>query len=715
MPGLPDIITILANYSETDFKQIRKYFPDVSGAYLPTIFPLGYFVRRHEPRLLYVTQITMVYEGISFAVKSKNLSANGLQIYMPRTFIMPGKTVLLSFDKFKEKHNSILGGEDEFTQFENIEYLIKDVQHTAEKTYVSLVQKNLPESTRSFFQRFIAGNRLRYKIDATDRIYASKAQYYENLYTINMQHVPIFIRWNKRNGFHIDTVVKTERNNDFFDYLSIDRGYPDFRLFCLTQRIEKFAELARTGQSAILFSYYEDNTLNSVFDFEINNCHDMAHVLARVLSHKGRIYKASTNLNKKPATEKITSMLSKIQKIDSTASSSIDQRAQESIAQVIFSDITQVYSRQAFFSLPLNFDSGKPVNIPVFRGNQWVRMADGQLIETIDEASMHKPDVIHFGIGHKRYDPRYQYEMNVSVRYNNQTWSAKTLDFSRSGLGLLIKQVVDIEEGSDIEITFSSLMIKGISTQLKDIPHKVMIARRTEEGLFLGVIRNNSACHPEINRFFTRLVNRNKQKLELCIKDKVDYVSTILYEAFVNENIQTIPIVITRDRNNHHYIRDIGLNEPPCPLADKLYIKGHGYDFRFLTTPLRLNQLHERAIRASAKNNQSFMLYFFKGVNENGTESIFSVTDFELIRDEQLETVVKIVLQNQGACVRVQFINNLLIDKLYQNMTIDKVESLNKASAHILTQEYKEIIGFAEMLDLTDVYRKQYKFSQEAY
>ena len=713
MLGLPDIIKVLANNTETDLKQIRKYFPDTSGTYLPSIFPLGYFVRRHEPRLLYVTQITMVYEGKSFAVKSRNLSASGLQIYMPRTFIMPGKTVLLSFDKFRDRHNTMLGGEDEFTRFENIEYLIKDVQHTAEKTYISLVQKNLPESTRSFFQRFIAGNRLRYKIDATDRIYASKAQYYENLYTINMQHVPIFIRWNKRNGFHIDTVVKTERNSSFFDYLSSGSGYPDFRLFCLTRRIEKFAELARTGQSAILFSYYENNTLNSIFDFEINNCHDMAHVLARVLNHKGRIYKASTNLNKKPAAEKITSMLSKIQKIDSTASSNIDQRAQESIAQVIFSDITQVYSRQAFFSLPLNFDSGKPVDIPVFRGNQWVRMADGQLIENIDEASLHKPEIIHFGIGHNRYDPRYQYEMDVSVRYNNQTWSAKTVDFSRSGLGLLIKQVVDIEKGSELEITFSSLMIKGISTQLKDIPHKVMIARRTEDGLFLGVIRNNSACHPEINRFFTRLVNRNKQKLELCIKDKIDYVSTILYEAFVNENIQTIPIVITRDRNNHHYIRDIGLNEPPCPLADKLYIKGHGYDFRFLTTPLRLNQLHERAIRASAKNNQSFMLYFFKGINENGTESIFSITDFELIRDEQLETVVKLVLQNRGACVRVQFINNLLIDKLYQNMTIDKVESLNKASAHMLTQEYKEIIGFAEMLDLTDVYRKQYNLSLE--
>ena len=81
-----------------------------------------------------------------------------------------------------------------------------------------------------------------------------------------------------------------------------------------------------------------------------------------------------------------------------------------------------------------------------------------------------------------------------------------------------------------------------------------------------------------------------------------------------------------------------------------------------------------------------------------------------MILDDQLQEIIKLVLKNSGACVRVQFINNLLIDKLYQTMTIDKVDKLNKSSARILAQEYKEIIGFAELLDLTDEYRKQYQF-----
>lgn len=702
--------TTSGNSLVKELEQLRKYFPENSGAYPPAIFPLGYFIRRNEPRLLYVMPLTMTYEGKPYQVKSKNISVSGIQIYMPRTFIIEGKIVQLSFNQFIEEQNSILGGVDEFTNFENIDYLVKEVQHTEQKTYISLVQKNLPAATMDFFQRYINGKRLRYKIDATDRIYASKAQYYENLYTINMQHVPVFVRWNKTYGLHIDTIVKTEGNALFFDYLNNNRGFSDFRALCLPKRIEKFAEMARQNQSALLFSYWEQGRFHSLFDFELQSDNDFTHMLIKVASRKGRIFKASTNLNKKPAADKITAMLSRIQKIDVIASQDIDTRASESIAQVIFTDVTKVFSRQEYFLRPLKFTTGESLSISVLRDNEQVRMADGHILQTYDNAIFHTPEVINFGIGHNRYDPRYQYEMDVSVKANNQVYAAKTVDFSRSGLGMVIKQPAQIDKDCEIEITFSSLMIKGISTQLKDIPHRVMIARENENGLFLGVIRNSSACHPDVNRFFIRLVKKNHAKLELCIKDKIDCVNTTFYEAFVTENIQTIPIVITRDRNEHRYIREVGLNDTPCDLAEKLYIKGHGYDFRFLTTELRLNELHQRALKASAKNSQSFMLYFFKGQDELGKETVFSVTDFELILEEQIEQIIKIVLERNGACVRVQFINNLLIDKLYQIMTLDKVEKLNKSSARILAQEYKEIIGFAEMLDLTDEYRKQYQF-----
>ncbi len=709
------IVSDKAIPDDSFLQKIKKQIPSLWGLYQPGIFPLGYFVRRSEPRLLYVMPLTMVYDGTSYTVKSKNISINGLQIFMHRTFIEEGKTVQLSFDKFVANQNSLIGGIDEFTPFETIDYIIKEVKHAGEKTYISLIQINLPAETKDFFQRFIAGNRLRYKIDAADRICASKAQYYESLYSVNMPHVPMFIHWNAQQGFYIDTIVKTSRNKDFFQYIASAKGEPQLYAFCLPRRLEKFARMARNNESSLLFTYWEHDVFYSVFDFELKNHDELAQITIKVKSCRGRIFKTLSNLNKKPAAEKMNAMLSKIQRIDALATKIIDKRASESIAQLILIDITQVFTRQPFFMEPLVFNAGHALELAVYSHNKKIIMADGEVIEKYNKQQFHLPDVVNFSIDHHRYDPRYQYKMHVSVKFDNQVYAATTIDFSRSGLGLLIRQAVNISTDTMLEITFSSLMIKGISTQLKDIPHRVMIARRTSEGLFLGVVRNSSEVHRSINQFFSKLVKRNKTRLDLCVKDKIDTVNTAFYEAFVTENIQTIPIVITRDRQKQHYIREIGLTETPCPLAEKFYIEGRGYDFRFLTTELRLHEFHQRVIKADEKNLQSFMLFMFMQSDESGNKTIISITDFELIHPEQLEQLIDYVLNNDGACIHIKFTNNLVIDKLYRNMTLDKVEKLNKASARLLAQEYKEIIGFAEMIDLTDEYRKLYlnnNFSQ---
>ncbi|MCU7819969.1 MAG: hypothetical protein KZQ57_14185 [gamma proteobacterium symbiont of Lucinoma myriamae] len=158
----------------------------------------------------------------------------------------------------------------------------------------------------------------------------------------------MFIHWNQSLGFYIDTIIKTNRNTHFFNYISIS-SQPDFSAFCLPQRIKKFAEMARSKQSAIMFTYWENNKFYSVFDFELQSPQEMTHIVFKVKLTKGRIFKVLTNLNKKPAAEKLTAMLSKIQKIDVKASNIIDQRASESIAQVIFTDITKVFSVRIFF------------------------------------------------------------------------------------------------------------------------------------------------------------------------------------------------------------------------------------------------------------------------------------------------------------------------------------------------------------------------------
>ncbi|MBE9527352.1 MAG: PilZ domain-containing protein [Proteobacteria bacterium] len=692
-------------------RQIEKYFSQINlNDYRPDIFPLGYHVKRSEPRLIYVMPITMIYQGELIEAKSKNISAMGLQIFIPRKMIIEDTIVQLTFEKFKKEYST--NPADELVNFDSIDYLIKSVQYIDEKTYISLVQKNLSEATIDFFDHFVTTNRLRYKIDATDRIYASKAQYYENLYTNNMQHVPMFIRWNQTNGLYIDTIVKTEKNHHFFDYFC-----DDMTSFCLPSRIEKFVILARKQQSALFFSYRISGELHTIFDFEIQSKNDLVHILKKVKALKGRIYKIFTNLNKKPTHEKITAMLSQIQTLDVMESKILDKRVNESITQIVLTDITQVYLRKIISAEFLQSTTNShELSSSVLINYQQVSMSDGQIIHHYDKSTFHTPEIIYFSIFKNRYDERYIYEMDVNLRIERQNYAAKTIDFSRTGVGLVIPHKKDDSDiiandlvGNNIKITFSSLMIKGITTELKHISHRIVIAHETSDGLFLGVIRDTSVCGPKVNQFFSDLVKNNKGNLELCVKDQTENIYTSFYESFFTENIETIPIVIARDKVNHHYIREIGLTNPPCHLAENFYIKDQGYNYRFLSSKIRLNELHQRTVNSSDKKSGAFMLFTFKAKNNNGINSIFSVTDFEVINEDEIKIIIKIVLENNGACIHIQFVNNLLVDKLFRKMTIEKVNYLNKASAKLLTKEYNKIIGFAEMIDLTNEYRQQYQ------
>ena len=78
------------------FKQIVNNIPNNVGSYLPNIFPLGYYAKRSEPRLLYVMPVTMIYDGTKYSLKSKNISLNGLQVFISRTFFQEGKTVQIT-------------------------------------------------------------------------------------------------------------------------------------------------------------------------------------------------------------------------------------------------------------------------------------------------------------------------------------------------------------------------------------------------------------------------------------------------------------------------------------------------------------------------------------------------------------------------------------------------------------------------------------------
>jgi len=44
-------------------------------------------------------------------------------------------------------------------------------------------------------------------------------------------------------------------------------------------------------------------------------------------------------------------------------------------------------------------------------------------------------------------------------------------------------------------------------------------------------------------------------------------------EAYIGHNINSIPLLISKDKINKHYIKNIGLTELACKLAEHFFVK----------------------------------------------------------------------------------------------------------------------------------------------
>jgi len=695
-------------------KSKKREILEVSGKYCPDILPLGYYLRRREPRLLHIMPIKMIYDGVTYELKSKDFSLNGLQAYISASssFFQAPKKVRITFSKFYNDTREIVGG-TRAEVFKNVEYIIKNVQISGDKLYLSMVQQNLSEEAKNYFQNFMDTNRSRYKFDASDLLQASKAKLCEHLYTHNSVHLPVFITWNKAGGFKVDAIIRSGKNQMFFDFVSKNQLKPDLLPLLLPHRVHRLAHLARNDQGALLFLYWENDRLYSAFDFEYKRPAEIAEIAIKTKAQSGMVFKITDNLNKKPHHEKMSAMFESIKKLEPSVSEMIKTRIKETIAQFILTDISHDFFHDRFYSELKQFEVVPSSNVLIWTGCQQVSLLSGERIKEIESNQIKIPEIVDLKVIPQRNNDRYKYKMEIDVRSAESVYQGETVDFSLNGLGIILPQDTPLVKNDRVEISFLTLMNRNIDVCLENITFRIMFTKQQKDGLFLGLERCVDECSDDINAFFVDLVNRNKEKLALCFKDKIERVNILFYEAYVTENIQAIPIIIGDDSNEGRYVREVGLTEVSCALAEIFYRRDYGYDLSLLTSDIRLKEFYTRTVRRTKKNNQSFMIYLYKETEVDTDEQyIVSIAEFEIKDKKKLQLLIDKILKEGGSCIKVQFVNQLTIDETFTSSIVNEVVDLNRTEGLKFDAQIKDIIGLADMVDLTDEYRFFKQLSQ---
>ncbi|MFK5892788.1 MAG: PilZ domain-containing protein [Pseudomonadota bacterium] len=688
---------------------------NIVGNYSPDILQLGYSAKRKEQRLIYVMPISLTYKDKHYDVKSRDFSINGLKVFLARTLFISGETVLLDFEQFiDEKQKLTDTSASRF--FKAISYRIVDVQHINDKTYLSLIQLNLNDYTRQAFSQFINGNRVQYKLDALDILLAAKAKYVEHVYTHNLSSIPIFLSYDQKQYF-IKNIIETSNNQSSVDFFlkpdSPVKKY-DFTPFQLTQRIKNFAKLAYKNQSALLFVFWENNKLHSVCDFEFTQKTDLAAIALKIKILKGKIFCINTKQTKTIEQKKLKEIINYLLSMEQQQANDIISTASLFVAQLMLTDVTDVFQYESYFSLYINKEVGKASTVAVWCNNQKINLFNQKIYKEVQLNTTNIPEKIALNIVKIRYKPRYIYTIPVHLSIHHKMFKAETIDFSQNGIGVKLicdkKHIPD--KNSYILVSFPTFVQKFKNINFTDILHKVARVIQHNDYLELGLIRVVEEKNNEVANFFSQLINRNKSKLDICINDRLEYTLGYVMEAYIDENINSIPLLISKDKLNGHYLKHVGLTQVACKLAEHFFLKLRGYNFKILTSDERLEELYIRTLRADKKQTQSFYLFMYKDLDEHGCEFINSFTSLEVFYQGETFNLLGKLFEKNGACIKLSFTNHLEVDASEINKINDMVLSINRHHASLFKRELADIVGFVDMVDVTQAYKKIYELQQ---
>jgi len=684
---------------------------EIMGSYAPAILHLGYFCKRRDQRLLYVMPITMHYEGKDYEVKSKDVSVGGLKMFLPRTLIIPGRMVQLSFDFFINEQNKTTEPKNA-RFFEKVNYKIVDVQHLGEKTYVSAIQRDLSDFAREYIGKFIRLYKVQYKLDSSDIYTAARARLLEHVYTHNLASIPMFINRGNQ-GLHIDAIIQTSKNKKLLSFFQKSQYVYDFRTFMVPARVSHLADIAYDNGTVLMFCYWDKDQLFSICDFELTDQSDLAQIILKVISKRGRIFSLNCKLFKEPAAQKINSIIGLLINLEENLAKQVRTTAEEYYAQVMLTDITSVLRNESYFSLYFSELQNKDSRVNIWRGHEKVTFNSGTVIDSFDLENTPKPRRIVFDVQKNRTNVRYMHKMEVNLLIKDSIISGHTVDFSRDGIGMEIKPSNLISKGMEVLVTFTSLAGKVNDVDLTNIPFKVvrmeMVGDDDDPTCELGLVRIKKQDNKNVGVFFSNLINRNKTKLDICVQDRVDMTMSHIMEAYIAENINTIPLFVTKDKEEGRYIKDIGMTEIACALAEHFFIKNRGYSFRILTSEERLKELYRRTLRGNLKEDQAIILYLYKGINNNGMETIYSYTSLEFNYEGEVLDVLQEVFANNGACIKIQFSNNLEMSNQEIEAAVDMVKSINVAQSNRIKHDITEILGLVDMVDVTQSFRTLYE------
>jgi len=674
----------------------------------PEILPLGYFRKREHPRLQYACSVTLQRGNIKSSGITRDISVCGLQVRIKG---------LTTFKVGQEIQVSLPGLQDEAGKVDvtRIVYSIVAIDERGAETALCLRRPSLekPKGFSEFIEDLVERHERKYKLDVDDEYQSVLSWYYERCYAQGATQIPFFVERDDAGELRVQAVAMSEGNLHLARFFCTDSDNYNFTPICLPHRLQYLEQ-----NGAFVLAMYRQRgagdqcmRIHSAADFEFAS-DDAFHAFARYAMQQSEHSIVKVHISRVPAAtvsdKKLDEVSQRLQYKSESQMIELRERLRRLHCVGYIADVMQVYQG-------ILVESGKSAGVSeelaAWVGTERRGLADAAVLDKATVAPENlRPELVRFGYVERRREDRYLAETKVDVKIGGRSYPGMSKDISTRGMRIELEEPVDIKPGTTIKVGLVSLQQKKSSTNLMDIPYRVVHTRKDQGGTVLMLERVLGSSREGLKEFFVELITKNQHKLGVDIGDIWGATASRVYEALLAMNAPTLPFFLGRNTEGGAHLQFVGVPESESPLLE-FFRTAAGHDFRCLNESRVVTALYDavqilsRQSKAAKERPTPFDIdfYLYREYDEfTGETFVLAATELDFASDAARQAFLKKLPEYQDwrylkiVATFLQPLDEKVFDKM-----LDSVRTQSKHRAIKLSDLVHSLVGYGELIDLT--------------
>lgn len=686
----------------------NDYMSDIDASeHLVDAFDFSRTVQRTEERMNFIVAVELVAPNNQTITGSTiDVSVSGIKIKTLDEMDYRLDTRFTVFFRGLEKDFSL-------DRKKGIYYKLVKYERTKQDHQLALMRDSAGPNPQfdEFLNKFIQGNKRRYKVNIENTLHAIKSKTFEQYYVPYFSSVPVFIEYSA-NRFTPSMILTNDNNKDSIYYWMDNDGKMILSQILHSDRIKDLLDHPLQDTYLFTFNNVRDNKLHfyTATETELDRKRQLKNVFMGFGSRKAswRVFKLQiTQIKAEQCYRPLSvpdNVSENVKKLNAQPPARLMTRLNSLHYVLLMTDITDVISTQAYQRRNVVRDQ-----LPAL-----------QPFSHLNQAEPTRIPMYRFKYQSLRFETRYQLRSPVIAKWQGRTIEGITEDVSTGGMSVELNKEFPGDRLSIVEITLPELQRQSPSWTLVDLKYEVRFVSRDKNVIKLKAFTDKGEPEHPATGFFNFLIKTNKSKLKADTdQEEIEgigealrniYCSNVLNVGFfiMKDGIYFHPHAMTLAHKHHRLLNlfSFATKDRTSSNIFPLYAANGKYE-KFVADTLR---------KLKAKSPPVVRELFVKfKPNETSLKGAMESRFLEQFKNdhERRQYIVRAMAEGVFYCIRVQITRTGRPDQDILRTELGYVSVYAPHKAKELEEELWGIAGAGDIIDITDEAMKRYGFTDQ--